>query len=355
MQRTHQGFSLIELMLALGLGLIVTWGIVQLFVGNSQTMSTLTGQSRLQENARYALDFISRSARAAGFFGCAPYVYDTKLNGSFAQTYEFDISNPVDAFNGGATNDPTAWTPSATVLPREAGANTLNALNDGTGIDFSTVEPGTDIVVFRRLEDIEQIAGDVAPDADPVLEDDGDVSFVAGDFVAIADCKYATVFRVTGVVDSGATITLARATGGGGVYENSADLSLGAHFGDVLGLQGTSVGRVVTDIYYIAEGAGTNNRGDTPLSLWRRSGTTAPVELVEGVEDLQVLFGVDTNLTSADPSDAPNTYMALDAMDPNNNAIRTVRLEVTVNSVDVLPGETTPSSRTYSQTISLRN
>ncbi len=67
-----KGFSLIELMLALALGLVVVTGIVQLFVGNSQTYAVLEGQSRLQENARFAFDFISRSAQTAGFWGCAP-------------------------------------------------------------------------------------------------------------------------------------------------------------------------------------------------------------------------------------------------------------------------------------------
>ena len=47
-------------------GVIVTAGIVQLFVSNDQTYTLLTGQARMQESARFALDFISRSARDAG-------------------------------------------------------------------------------------------------------------------------------------------------------------------------------------------------------------------------------------------------------------------------------------------------
>ena len=63
--RRAQGFSLIELMLALALGVVVTAGIVTLFVGNNQTYTLLNGQSRMQENARFAVDFIAR-ARACG-------------------------------------------------------------------------------------------------------------------------------------------------------------------------------------------------------------------------------------------------------------------------------------------------
>lgn len=61
---------MIELMLALGLGVVVTAGIVSLFVGNNQTYTLLNGQSRMQEAARFSVDFISRSARSAGYLGC---------------------------------------------------------------------------------------------------------------------------------------------------------------------------------------------------------------------------------------------------------------------------------------------
>ena len=62
-----RGFSLIELMLALALGLVVVTGIVQLFIGNSQTYTVLNGQSRLQENARFGFEFITQAARSAGY------------------------------------------------------------------------------------------------------------------------------------------------------------------------------------------------------------------------------------------------------------------------------------------------
>src|SRR4030095_537264 len=91
------GFSLIELMLALALGVVVTYGIVQLFVGNSQTNTMLNGQSRMQEAARFAVDFVSRSARAAGYLGCDPEpgkVYKT-VNGAWNQLFEFDITPTI--------------------------------------------------------------------------------------------------------------------------------------------------------------------------------------------------------------------------------------------------------------------
>ena len=95
------GFSLVELMLALALGVVVVTGIVQLFVGNSRTYEVLNGQARMQENARFALEFISRAARSAGFFGCS-LERDGYVNGLGGEwenipDREWDITQPIQA------------------------------------------------------------------------------------------------------------------------------------------------------------------------------------------------------------------------------------------------------------------
>ena len=119
MKRAH-GFSLVELMLALALGVIVTAGIVQLFVGNNQTYALLNGQSRLQESARFSVDFIARSARAAGYLGCDPEptkIYKT-LNGTWAQLFEFNITQTIQAYTGTTSgNGLNDWVPSLATLP----------------------------------------------------------------------------------------------------------------------------------------------------------------------------------------------------------------------------------------------
>src|SRR5690554_2018743 len=106
-RRTRSGgFSLVELLLALALGLVVVTGIVQLFVGNSQTYNILNGQARLQESARFALEFISQTARSAGYLGCAPQPDKLVrgLRGDWDQLPEFDVTRIVQGYDnaGGA-------------------------------------------------------------------------------------------------------------------------------------------------------------------------------------------------------------------------------------------------------------
>jgi type IV pilus assembly protein PilW len=355
------GFSLIELMLALALGVVVTAGIVSLFVGNNQTYTLLNGQSRMQEAARFSVDFISRSARAAGYLGCDPEpgkVYKT-LNGAWNQLFEFDITTTIQAFhgvnNGNTVND---WVPSLTTLPRLGSAVPFIPAN---GIDISKLRPQTDILVLRhvdvpgaRIAAIVQTDGCSAATPCNVEIPAGGLGFATNNFVAINNCEQAAVFRVGAINIAGAQAAIQRDVSGAGLFENAAGASLssgGVPYGEANNAQGSSVGRVITDIYFIAQGAGTNNRNQTPWSLWRKTSEDAPVELVEGIEGLQVRFGVDTS--PADTTNAANRYVTYDQV--GANVIRALRVTVTANSVDVVSDAGQPLRRTFSQTISFRN
>ena len=53
-------------------------GILQLFVSNKATYEITNDLSRLQENARFALEAMSFDLRMAGYYGCA----DSAANGA---------------------------------------------------------------------------------------------------------------------------------------------------------------------------------------------------------------------------------------------------------------------------------
>ena len=64
--RTRRGFSLIELMVAITLGLLLTAGLVQLFTSTKVTFNTNDALARVQENGRFALENLKRELREAG-------------------------------------------------------------------------------------------------------------------------------------------------------------------------------------------------------------------------------------------------------------------------------------------------
>ena len=64
------GFTLVELMIALALGLLVTAGIISVFVATSKAGNVQTQMARLQEEGRYAMGQIgSDLSMAAGLYG----------------------------------------------------------------------------------------------------------------------------------------------------------------------------------------------------------------------------------------------------------------------------------------------
>lgn len=57
------GFTLIELMIALVLGLVIMLAAVQLFITNQMGFNLQRGMGNVQENGRFALDYINSSTR----------------------------------------------------------------------------------------------------------------------------------------------------------------------------------------------------------------------------------------------------------------------------------------------------
>jgi type IV pilus assembly protein PilW len=65
--RQQSGFTLIEIMVALLLGLLVISGVIQLFISTQQSARVQQAASRLQEDGRIALLFLNRYIRLAGY------------------------------------------------------------------------------------------------------------------------------------------------------------------------------------------------------------------------------------------------------------------------------------------------
>lgn len=70
MSSTRSGFGLIELMVALALGLLVVLGLTQVFLSARETYLTQRSSAQMQEDARYVLSKLAQEIRMAGMFGC---------------------------------------------------------------------------------------------------------------------------------------------------------------------------------------------------------------------------------------------------------------------------------------------
>ena len=66
-RRRQSGLTLIELMVAMTLGMILTLAIGQIFMSSRLTSTSTNENARMQENARFALAMLERELRMAGF------------------------------------------------------------------------------------------------------------------------------------------------------------------------------------------------------------------------------------------------------------------------------------------------
>src|SRR5262245_64937912 len=64
-----RGFSLVELMVALAIGLLLTSGALGIYTNSRTTLQTTERLAQLQDNTRFILDLMEPDVRAAGFWG----------------------------------------------------------------------------------------------------------------------------------------------------------------------------------------------------------------------------------------------------------------------------------------------
>jgi type IV pilus assembly protein PilW len=103
----QRGVSLVEIMVALAVSLFLLAGVVSIFVSNKQAFRIQEGASFLQENARFAMGFLSRSIRMADHWGGVENT-DVDINGGLSltatgscdQSWMTDLDYGLQGFEG---------------------------------------------------------------------------------------------------------------------------------------------------------------------------------------------------------------------------------------------------------------
>ncbi|WP_397451323.1 PilW family protein [Pseudomonas sp. NA-150] len=85
-----RGFGLIEIMIAMTLGLLIMLGLSQLFISVKSTHLSQNASAAMQEDARFALSRLIHEIRMVGMFGCLATI-DDKSGSGFAAAQQ----NPI--------------------------------------------------------------------------------------------------------------------------------------------------------------------------------------------------------------------------------------------------------------------
>jgi type IV pilus assembly protein PilW len=356
MNRTR-GFSLVELMVAITLALIVTTGVISVFIGSRSAYNATAGTAELTDGGRFALNFIADSVRGAGNMACttAANVQGILNNGATALTSSWTQAlGGFEALNTGGTG---AYNIPPAIAPVRVAADANNADWVG-GLDnqlANLVVQNNDVLVVRSTlaNAVPAYVKVINPGA-PSFQVVDPGSLVSGQIAVISDCSKGEIFQITGI-GIGPAI---QHNGGGGPPGNSSSAFVPDY------AAGSLVTPVDTLVYYIGVGAD----GDGALFVYSSNATGAwnSTELVPDIEAMQVLYGVDQNLTqtvkkymTADQVGDFNTVMsvkvALLAASAPGAGRRPAAVTYNLLGTVVTPPADSRSRQLFQATIAVRN
>jgi type IV pilus assembly protein PilW len=309
--RRQRGFSLPELMIATAIGLVILAGMATLFVTNSKAQSEVEKSNRQVENGRFGIQLLTGDLRNAGFLS------------------EFD---PTVLATPATVPDPCTLTLANLVagLPMHVQGYD-NVAADTVGC-ISDVKPGTDVLVLRHTATC--VAGTANCDA----------ATGAGPYFQASLCYNSAELNSGSVTDHyGLSIEST------GLDRHKKDCTDVAGSGTLAGLR-----RYLTHIYFIAN---NDKSGDGVPTLKRAelgaSGTALAFTInsqVNGIEDMQLEYGIDTNndgvadLYSAWP-DKANGCLLADCAAQNWRNVVSVKMNLLARNVDKTTGYT--DTKTY--------
>lgn len=273
-RQSQKGLSLVELMISITIGLLILSSLTTLFVNQSKTRSELDKSNRMIDNGRYALEVLTENLRMAGFYGNylpsgAPTATPDPCNLTTITNSATNLDvlrHHVQGYAAAAQASQIASLPASCSFTYTAGSVT-------------SLKPGSDILVLRRASTTTPIAAANA---------------------AVAPNSTSTIYLQVSNCNTDASYQLVSGAGPFTAFHDK-DCTTAA-----------SLRPFIVQVYFVSP---DNNPGDGISTLKRReldqaSGAFVTTPLVEGIEYLQVDYGLDANTDGAADSYIGNPVAA---------------------------------------------
>jgi type IV pilus assembly protein PilW len=333
----QQGLSLIELMIAIALGVFISGGVIELFVNSKQTYRVQENLSRLQENARSAMNFIARDLRMADYSGCSRDSINNATNNLDATDSDYDanihgFSASIDGINGTAGASIALDSPDSITIK--------SAFDSGITVQAPYGPLTSSNVLISTNSGLKQ-----------------------GDVILIADCSQADIIEIGNadpegdsfIVHETSDITLDSKNKFPGNYNPAACATAApAHCLSKIYQGDASIFKLSSNTYTIQNGAGNTS------ALFKNGD-----ELLEGIENMQILYGEDT-----DGDNSPNYFVPAGTAGLNMDNVISVRISLLATTLEdnistqpvpytIFADTVTPADnrirRVFTLTIALRN
>jgi type IV pilus assembly protein PilW len=325
-----RGFTLVELMIAMVLGLVIIGSVMAAMLANKRSYRTNEGLAQVQESARTAFELLAHDIRQSDGNGCGRSLRTANVLTAGTQWWQ----NWYGMTGYDSTQVDPAVAIGTGVGERVAGTDSIHVESmDEAGLAVALHDP-----VTYRL--------DVSPATH---------NFVVGDVLMVCDFDHATIFQVSAVTG---TTSVFHDTGIG--TPGNCSRGLGFPTASPCTNPGnphtfpmnSQIGRLVAVDWYI----GNNGRAaEGGRSLYRRrlgpGGALVTEEIVAGVTNMQMRFRANED----------DSIIASAALVADWSAISSVLIELTaesseINATTAAPGVNTGRvQRTFNYLVSLRN
>ena len=315
----NRGYSLIELMVAVTLGLVLLAGVVQVFVNSKQGYQVQQSMGRAQENARFAVEYLDRSIKMADFWATpkpsvnsSSITFNTNPSGSGtckAASWIVDPLTGIKGYDGKSSSSGFA--------DSNLGA-CIGSLTNAAGSEAYV--PNSDVLVTRSLNPdcyLPTTSGSSSSSSSGGSSSSGSssgtIATISNPPAAPAPCSTATgiywlrvqngvngvLFNITSSTDVSAAIT---SIPGG----TSSDWPSGAlnyqYQANIFFLANVDNGEGQTPTLYMATLQSPTGAAQTGVQLYLQP-------LVDGVEMLKFEYGVDPNYGAANDNLSISQYL----------------------------------------------
>jgi type IV pilus assembly protein PilW len=308
------GLTLVEFMVSIVIGMLMIAALATLMANQSSNRSEIDKSGRMIENGRYAMQAMAADIQLGGYWG--------------------ELTAPPAV--PGALPDPCSVAPAdlqAAMGLHIQAYDAPAALPAAVAACVTNHKPGTDVLVVRRVD----------PDTSAVENGAGDID--------LSKLVPGQAYLQTGL-DASGQLLAAFAIAGADPVANAAAFALKKK--DKVKL--ASLRKVMVDIYYVSKcsvpvaGSCTSADGGTPIPTLKRvelgaaAGAAAftVVTLAEGIENLQIDYGLDTDSDGSPNGDYVNGSAFGVADWPN---VMSLRIQILARSGEKSAGFT--DSKTY--------
>ena len=294
------GFSLVELMVAIAIGLVILAGVITVFVAQRQVYGTATAQASIQNAENAIAAMVAPAVRGAGFAGCGAFSTTGSIIDSGSLAYNFSAplfgygaNTPMTALNAANVSNTGDWTPALD--------SSLAGLS----------EAGSDMIVVGG-----ELPGTIPVPVTNIVGNSGQLSILSQPFPppstatvqpgmigAVSDCSKSIAFTIYSQAANSTNIIIHHDQGTGIGSNKQADFAPNFPLGSQFVL-------LQQEAFYVGQGPGGQSAlygAAMMCGQWQslsvlttgcskgngpNNGGTPPQPLVPGVDNMQILYGI---------------------------------------------------------------